>query len=36
MRENIKLRKTENREEWRKLVVKSAVEPQRSARLCDR
>ena len=27
------LRKTENREEWRKLVVKSTVVPQRSARL---
>ena len=27
------LRKAENREEWRKLVVKSTVVPQRSARL---
>ena len=26
------LRKTENREEWRKLVVKSTVVPQQSAR----
>ena len=33
---NIILRKTENREEWRKLVVKSTVVPQRSARLRDR
>ena len=33
---NIVLRKAENREEWRKLVVKSIVEPQRSARLRDR
>ena len=33
---NIILRKAENREEWRKLVVKSAVVPQRSARLRDR
>ena len=33
---NIALRKAENREEWRKLVVKSAVVPQRSARLRDR
>ena len=33
---NIMLRKTENREEWRKLVVKSTVVPQRSARLRDR
>ena len=33
---NITLRKTENREEWRKLVVKSTVVPQRSARLRDR
>ena len=32
---NIMLRKTENREEWRKLVVKSTVVPQRSARLRD-
>ena len=30
---NIILRKAENREEWRKLVVKSTVAPQRSARL---
>ena len=29
------LRKAENREEWRKLVVKSTVLPQRSARLRD-
>ena len=29
---NIMLRKAENREEWRKLVVKSTVVPQRSAR----
>ena len=33
---NITLRKAENREEWRKLVVKSPVVPQRSARLRDR
>ena len=33
---NIILRKAENREEWRKLVVKSTVVPQRSARLRDR
>ena len=33
---NIILRKVENREEWRELVVKSAVVPQRSARLRDR
>ena len=33
---NILLRKAENREEWRKLVVKSTVVPQRSARLLDR
>ena len=33
---NILLRKAENREEWRKLVVKSTVVPQRSARLRDR
>ena len=33
---NILLRKAENREEWRKLVVKSAVVPQRSARPRDR
>ena len=30
------LRKAENREEWRKLIVKSTVVPQRSARLRDR
>ena len=30
------LRKAENREEWRKLVVKYTVVPQRSARLRDR
>ena len=30
---NIMLRKAENREEWRKLVVKSTVVPQRSTRL---
>ena len=30
---NILLRKAENREEWRKLVVKSPVVPERSARL---
>ena len=30
------LRKAENREEWRKLAVKSPVVPQRSARLWDR
>ena len=30
------LRKDENREEWRRLVVKSTVMPQRSARLRDR
>ena len=30
------LRRAENREEWRKLVVKSTVVPQRSARLRDR
>ena len=30
------LRKAENREEWRKLVVESTVVPQRSARLRDR
>ena len=30
------LQKAENREEWRKLVVKSTVVPQRSARLRDR
>ena len=30
---NILLRKAENRVEWRKLVVKSTVVPQRSARL---
>ena len=28
--------KLKNREEWRKLVVKSTVVPQRSARLRDR
>ena len=33
---NILQRKAENREEWRKLVVKSTVVPQRSARLRDR
>ena len=33
---NILLRKAENREEWRKLVVKSTVVPQRSARLRGR
>ena len=33
---NIILRIAENREEWRKLVVKSTVVPQRSARLRDR
>ena len=33
---NIILWKAENREEWRKLVVKSTVVPQRSARLRDR
>ena len=33
---NIILRKAENHEEWRKLVVKSTVVPQRSARLQDR
>ena len=32
---NIILRKAENREEWRKLVVKSTMVPQRSARLRD-
>ena len=32
---NIILRKAENREEWRKLVVKSTVVPQRSARLWE-
>ena len=32
---NIILRKAENREEWRKLAVKSPVVPQRSARLQD-
>ena len=32
---NILLRKAENREEWRKVVVKSTVVPQRSARLRD-
>ena len=33
---NIILQKAENREEWRKLVVKSTMVPQRSARLRDR
>ena len=33
---NIPLRKAENRKEWRKMVVKSTVVPQRSARLRDR
>ena len=33
---NIILRKAENREEWRKLVVKSTVVQQRSASLRDR
>ena len=33
---NILLRKAENRKEWRKLVVKSTVVPQRSVRLRDR
>ena len=33
---NILLRKAEKREEWRKLVVKSTVVPQRSARLRGR
>ena len=33
---NIILRKVENREEWRKLVVTSTVVPQRSARLRNR
>ena len=33
---NIILRKAENREEWRKLVVKSTVVPQRSTRLRNR
>ena len=33
---NITLRKAENREEWRKLVVKSTVVPQGSARLRDK
>ena len=33
---NIILQKAENREEWRKLVVKCTVVPQRSARLQDR
>ena len=32
---NMLLRKAENREEWRKLVVKSTAVPQRSARLRD-
>ena len=33
---NILLRTAENREEWRKLVVKSTAVPQRSATLRDR
>ena len=33
---NIVLRKAENRKEWRKLVVKSTVMAQRSARLWDK
>ena len=33
---NITLRKAESREEWRMLVVKSTMVPQRSARLRDR
>ena len=33
---NILLRKAENREKWRKLVVKSTVVPQLSARLRDK
>ena len=33
---NIILQTAENREEWRRLVVKSTVVPQRSARLRDR
>ena len=33
---NTILRKAENHEEWRKLVVKSTVVPQRSGRLRDR
>ena len=33
---NIILRKAESREDWRELVVKSIVVPQRSARLRDR
>ena len=33
---NTKLRKAENFEEWKKLVVKPTVVPQRSARLRDR
>ena len=33
---NFILRKAENREKWRRLVVKSTVVPQRSARLRDR
>ena len=36
MKWNIILRKAEDREEWRKLVVKSTVVPQRSAKLRDR
>ena len=33
---NILLRKAENREEWRKLVVKSTVVPEKSAKVRDR
>ena len=33
---NTILRKAENREEWKKVVVKSTLVPQRSARLTDR
>ena len=33
---NVQLRKAENREEWRKLIVKSTVVPQRPTRLRDR
>ena len=33
---NIILQEAENREEWRKLVVKSTVVPQQSARLRNR
>ena len=32
---NSRLRKAENREEWRKVVVKSTVVPQQSVRLRD-